>query len=62
MTELEFLQQLYLLKSDIEATPMLDTFDARQRERWAARLGDLVMRRSSAREQDHTDRPEEPKP
>lgn len=48
MTEREFLQQLFLLKCDIEACPMLDPFAAQQRERWAARLGDLLMRWNGA--------------
>ncbi len=50
MTEREFLQQLFLLKCDIEACPMLDTFSAQQRNRWGARLGDLLNRRSATRE------------
>ena len=45
MNERTFLQQLFLLKQDIEACPMLDAHAAQQRERWAARLGDLVNRR-----------------
>ena len=48
MTEREFLQQLFLLKCDIEACPMLDPFAAQQRERWAGRLGDSLNRRSAA--------------
>lgn len=49
MDEREFMQQLFLLKSDIEACPMLDSFaaeTAEQRNRWAARLGDLMQRRN----------------
>jgi hypothetical protein len=45
MTEHTFLQQLFLLRQDIESTPMLDPFAAQQRDRWAARLGDLMNRR-----------------
>lgn len=48
MDEREFLQQLFLLKCDIEACPMLDAFAAQQRERWAERLGDLLNRRTAA--------------
>lgn len=33
MDEREFMQQLFLLKSDIEACPMLDSFAAEQRNR-----------------------------
>lgn len=45
MTEREFLQQLFLLRQDIESTPMLDRFAAQQRDRWADRLKDLSNRR-----------------
>jgi hypothetical protein len=48
MTERELLQQLFLLKCDIEVCPMLDIFAAQQRERWAARLGDLLNRRNAS--------------
>jgi hypothetical protein len=48
MTEREFLQQLFLLKCDIEACPMTDNFSAVQRDRWARRLGDLLNRRNAA--------------
>lgn len=48
MNEKEFLQQVFLLKCDIEACPMLDAFAAQQRDRWAARLGDLLNRRTAA--------------
>lgn len=48
MTERELLQQLFLLRCDIEACPMLDKFAAEMRERWAARLGDLLNRRAAA--------------
>ena len=50
MTERELLQQLFLLRQDIEpeACPMLDAFAAQQRDRWAARLGDLLNRRMAA--------------
>jgi hypothetical protein len=50
MTERDFLSQLFLLRQDIEATPMLEPFSAQQRERWAARLGDLINRRNAAQE------------
>lgn len=51
MTEKEFLQQLFLLRQDIEACPMLDAFAAQQRDRWASRLGDLLNRRNAAADQ-----------
>lgn len=48
MDERTFLQQLFLLRQDIESCPMLDPHAATQRERWAARLGDLLNRRNAA--------------
>lgn len=45
MTEKELLQQLFLLKCDLEACPLRDRFAAEQRQRWADRLGDLLQRR-----------------
>ena len=55
MTQREFLQQLFLLRQDIESTSMLDPFAVQQRERWAARLGDLMNRRMSAADLQTTD-------
>lgn len=53
MSEREFLQQLFLLKCDIEACPMLDAYAAQQRrERWAARLGDLLLRRNENKDKE----------
>lgn len=49
MTERDLLQQLFLLRCDIESCPMLDEFAAQQRVRWAARLGDLLNRRNATR-------------
>jgi len=43
--EREFLQQLYLLKCDMEACPMLEHVAAGMRTQWARRLGDLLARR-----------------
>ena len=48
MTERTLLQQLLLLRLDIESTPMLDRFAAEQRERWATRLADLLERRRAS--------------
>lgn len=50
MTEREFLQQLFHLRCDILACGLLDKYAAQQRDRWAARLGDLVQRRTFTRE------------
>lgn len=50
MTEKEFIAQVFLLKCDIEACPMVSAFAAEQRDRWASRLGDLLNRRSAARD------------
>jgi hypothetical protein len=48
MTEREFLQQLFLLKFEMEECLMLDPFASQQRMRWAARLGDFLNRRTAA--------------
>lgn len=48
MTEREFLQQLFLLRQDIESCPMLDKHAAAMRERWVARLGSLLLQRNAA--------------
>jgi predicted ArsR family transcriptional regulator len=50
MTEHVLLQQLFILRQDIESTPMLDPFAAQQRDRWAARLGDLMNRRMATQD------------
>ncbi len=54
MTERTFLQQLFLLKCDIEATPMLEPFSAQMREQWARRLGDLLQRRNAATDKEQS--------
>ena len=50
MTEKEFIQQLFLLRCDIEDCAMLSNHAATQRDRWASRLGDLLNRRNAARD------------
>ena len=45
MTEKIFLQQLYLLREDMEKSSMMMPGDMQQRDRWIVRLDDLISRR-----------------
>jgi hypothetical protein len=52
MNEREFMAQLWLLEVDMNNYRIVDPAVAQQRDRWAARLHDLLERRNDAREQD----------